>query len=180
MARNTWVQLYNDDPRGLSADGITLATFTTSAALFPPAIFPANYFKTGKLIHIRCRGVYSTTATPAYTFRLQETAGTIVTIVTGAAITMPSTVTNMAWEADLQVQCRSEGTAGTLLAQGDFTYGTAATTTTTRFFPESGTAPATATVDTTIQQTWQFEVASNTSNSANTLKGVVMEILTMN
>lgn len=180
MARNTWVQLYNDDPRGLSADGITLATFTTSAALFPAIIFPANYFKSGKLIHLRARGVYSTTATPTYTFRLQETAGTVVTIVTGAAITMPSTVTNMAWEADLQVQCRSEGVAGTLLGQGDFNYGTAATTSATRYFPESGTAPATATVDTTIQQTWAWEVACNTSSASNTVKGIILELKSIN
>lgn len=180
MARNTWVQLYNDDARGLSTDGFTLATFTTSAALFPAVVFPANYFKTGKLLHLRARGVYSTTATPAYTFRLQETAGTIVTIVTGAAITMPSTVTNMAWEADIQIQCRTEGVTGTLLAQGDFNYGTAATTSATRYFPESGTAPATATVDTTIQQTWQWEVASGTSSASNTLKGIILELKTIN
>jgi hypothetical protein len=112
MPRNTWTGLYNEDPRGLSADGLTLATFTTSAPIFPTFAFPANYFKTGRLIHLRARGIWAATGTPTYTWRLQNTVGTAVTLVTSAAVTV-SAITNQSWEIDIQVQCRTEGTSGT-------------------------------------------------------------------
>jgi hypothetical protein len=176
MARNTWVTLYNEDPRGLSADGLTLASFTTSAPVFPTVVFPAYYFKTDRLLNIHARGVYGSSATPTMTWRLQNTVGTTVTVVTSAAITLASSVTNQAWELELQIQCRSEGTTGTLLAQGDLTLGTTATAATTYFLPASGTAPATATVDTTIAQTWGIEVACSASAATNTIKGIILEL----
>jgi hypothetical protein len=64
---------------------------------------------------VKARGIWAATATPTYTFRLQNTVGTTVTLVTGAAITV-SAITNQAWELDIDVQCRSEGTTGTVEA----------------------------------------------------------------
>lgn len=180
MARNTWVTLFNDDPGGLSADGTTLASFTTSAPIFPLIVWPANYFKTGRLIHMRARGVYGSTATPTMTWRLQNTVGTTVTIVTSNAITLTSSVTNQAWEFDCQIQCRSEGSSGTLLAFGDLNLGTSATASTTFYLPASGTAPTTATVDTTKSQTWGLEVACSASAAQNTVKGIILECKSLN
>jgi hypothetical protein len=180
VARNTWVSLFNDDPRGLSADGLTLASFTTSAPVFPTIVFPANYFKTGKLLHMRARGLYGSTATPTMTWRLQNTVGTTVTVATSNAITLASSVTNQAWEFDMQIQCRSEGTSGTLFAFGDLNLGLTATTSTTYYIPASGTAPATATVDTTIAQTWGLEVACSASAAQNTVKGLILELKSVN
>lgn len=176
MARNTWVNLINDDARGLSADGLTLATFTTSAPVFPTVTFPANFFKTGKLLHLRARGIWAATATPTYTFRLQNTGGTTVTVVTSAAITV-SAITNQAWEIDIQIQCRSEGTAGTVLGFGDLNMGGV---TGVNYLPATGTAPATATVDTTIAQTWGLEIACSASSASNTVKGIILELKGIN
>lgn len=180
MARNTWVQLFNDDPRGLSASGLTLATFTTSAPVFPTVVFPANYFKTGKLLHLRARGTYGTTGSPTYTIRLQNTVGTTVTVVTSAAVTAGTTQTNMPWEVDIQIQCRTEGTSGTLWAQGDANWGLTSTTLTTFYLPAAGTAPATATVDTTIAQTWGLEFACSASSASNTVTGTILELKSIN
>jgi hypothetical protein len=55
MGRNTWQNLIYDDPRGLSADGLTLASFTTSAPIFPTFILPKNFMKTGRVINIKAR-----------------------------------------------------------------------------------------------------------------------------
>jgi hypothetical protein len=180
MARNTWVNLINDDTRGLSAAGLTLATFTTSAPVFPTVAFPANYFKSGRLLHMRARGTYATTAAPTYTFRLQNTVGTTVTLVTTSALTAGTTQTNMPWEVDIQIQCRTEGTTGTLFAMGDFNWGLTSTTQATFYLPNAGTAPATATVDTTIAQTWGLEVACGTSSASNTVTGQIMELKALN
>lgn len=172
MARNTWQNLINDDPRGLSADGLTLASFTTSAPIFPTIVLPANYLKTGRLLNLRARGIWAATATPTYTFRLQSTVGTVVTVVTSAAVTV-SALTNQMWEIDIQVQCRSEGTTGTVLAGGDLNM---AGVTGTQYLPAAGTAPATATLDTTIAQTWGLEIACSASSASNTVKGVIFEL----
>src|SRR5262245_20889965 len=181
MARNTWVQLYNEDARGLSADGLTLASFTTSAPVFPTVAFPANYFKTGRLLHFRARGEYgSSSSAPTMTWRLQNTVGTTVTLVTSAAITLTASLSNHKWEIDIQVQCRTEGTSGTLLASGDLNLSTSTTASTTYYLPVAGTANATATVDTTIAQTWGLEVACSASNASNTIKGTIMELKSIN
>lgn len=176
MGRNTWANLINDDPRGLSADGLTLASFTTSAPVFPTLVLPANYLKTGRLIHLRARGIWAATGTPTYTFRLQNTVGTVVTVVTSAAITV-SAITNQMWELDIQIQCRSEGVTGTVLAGGDLNM---AGVTGTQYLPVAGTAPATATVDTTIAQTWGVEIACSASSASNTVKGIILEVKALN
>jgi hypothetical protein len=176
MARNTWQNLANEDPRGTSQDGLTLASFTTSAPVFPVLVLPANYLKTGRIISVKAKGIWAATATPTYTFRLQNTVGTTVTIVTGAAITV-SAITNQAWELELLVQCRTEGTSGTVLAQGHLDMGGV---TGTNYLPATGTAPATATVDTTIAQTWGVEIACSASSASNTVKGVILEVTAKN
>lgn len=178
MARNTWVQLENSDPRGLSADGLTLASFTTSAPVFPVLVLPANYWKVGRLLHIRARGIWAATATPTYTFRIQNTVGTVVTVVTSAAITA-SAITNQAWILDVQIQCRSEGTTGTLLGFGDLQMGGVAAAA-PAYLPATGTAPATATVDTTIAQSLGVEIACSASSASNTVKGIILEVKSLN
>lgn len=182
-ARNTWVQLVNDDPRGNSADGISLASFTTSAAIFPAIVFPANFFKTGRKIHVRARSEWGcTTGSPTMTYRLQETAGTVVTLCTTAAISLgASAVSNQKAEWDIIVQCRTEGTSGTLLAMGEITVGCSTASISGAYYaPAVGTAATTATVDTTVQQTWQLEVACSASNASNVAKGIDLEIKSIN
>lgn len=180
MARNNWVKLYNEDVRGLGAAGLTLATFTTSAPVFPKITFPANYFKLDSLIHVRARGTYGTTGAPTYTFRLQNITGTTVTVVTSAAVTAGTTQTNMPWELDIQIACRAEGTSGALFAMGDGNWGLTSTTAASFYLPAAGTAPANATVDTTVLQEWQLEVACGTSSASNTVTGQILEIKTIN
>lgn len=177
MARNDWVQLVNSDTRGISSDGLTLASFTTSAPVFPTIALPANFLRAGRNMHLRASGIWAATATPTYTFRLQNTVGTAVTLVTSAAVTV-SALTNQSWWLDIMVQCRTEGTAGTLEAHGILH--TLGVTVITRSLPDTGTAPATATVDTTIAQTWGLEIACSASSASNTVKGVALQLLSIN
>src|SRR4051794_15784604 len=122
MPANDWVGLYNKDPRGISLDGLTLASFTTSAPVFPTFILPKNTLRSRTMFEIEARGIWAATLTPTYTFRLQNTVGTVVTIVTTAAITV-SALTNQAWALNMLVQCRTEGTTGTVEAMGDLNLG---------------------------------------------------------
>lgn len=172
MGRNTWQNLLYNDPRGMDQDALTLASFTTSAPIFPTFLIPRNTFEPKRLFNIKARGIWAATGTPTYTFRLQNTVGTTVTIVTSAAITV-SALTNQAWELDIDIQCRTDGVSGTLLAMGDVTLGGV---TGAQFLPATGSAPATATVDTTIDQTWGLEIACSASNAANTVKGLLLKV----
>jgi hypothetical protein len=46
--------------------------------------------------------------------------------------------------------------------------------------PATGTAPAAATVDTTIAQTWGLEIACSASSASNTVKGTILEVKSVN
>jgi hypothetical protein len=176
VGRNTWQNLINSDPRGLDQDGLTLASFTTSAPVFPPFIIPRNTLEPKRIFNVKARGLWSATLTPTYTFRLQNTVGTTVTLVTSAAITV-SALTNQAWEIDLDVEVRTDGTAGTLEAMGDLSMGGV---TGPIWLPATGTAPAPATVDTTIDQTWGLEVACSASSASNVVKGLLLKVRSEN
>lgn len=176
MPRNSWSAILVDqDPRGFNADGLTLASFTTSAAIFPPFILPANFWRSRGL-RLRASGIWAATATPTYTFRLQQTAPAAVTIITSAAITV-SALTNQQWGLDLKIQARSEGTAGTVEAMGSLDL---ANVTGKQWLPAAGTAPATAAIDTTQAETWQLEIACSASSASNTVKGLDLELLVLN
>jgi hypothetical protein len=176
VGRNTWQNLIYNDPRGLDQDGLTLASFTTSAPIFPAFVIPRNTFEPKRLFNIKARGLWAATGTPTYTFRLQNTVGTTVTLVTSAAITV-SALTNQAWEIDIDVQVRTDGPTGTLEAMGDLSMGGV---TGPIYLPATGTAPAPATVDTTIDQTWGLEIACSASSASNTVKGIVMKVRSEN
>jgi hypothetical protein len=180
MARNTWTQLENSDIRGLGTAGLSLATFTTAALAFPAVTFPANYFQVGRLLHWRARGLYGTTGAPTYTFSLQATAPSAVSIVTTSALTAGTTQTNMPWELDIQLECRGAGATGSLFAMGDFNWGLTTTTGASFYLPNAGTAPATATIDTTVSQTLGILVACGTSSASNTIQGQILEVKSIN
>jgi hypothetical protein len=176
-AITSWVKLVNSDVRGLGADGLSLASFTTSAPVFPAVVFDPSFFYKGRLMHLRARGLWAATGTPTYTWRLQSTAGTVVTIVTSAAITV-SALTNQPWEVDIQIRCGDSGPSGKLQAMGDLNIGGVANQPT--YLPAAGTAPADVTVDTGVAQTWQLEVACSVSNAANTILGKFLELKSIN
>jgi hypothetical protein len=56
-------------------------------------------------------------------------------------------------ELDIQIQRPTERTTGTLWAQRDVAFGLTSATNISHLLPTTGIAPATATVDTTVQQT---------------------------
>lgn len=92
------------------------------------ATIPANFWKAGKKIRIEAWGYYGTQATPV-TFnmrlRLGGVAGTIMW-ATGDQ-TPGGGLTNQAWYAKSFVTCRSTGTRGQFVSQGEWVHHTTAT-----------------------------------------------------
>lgn len=174
MARNDWAQLVNTDPRGISQDGLTLASFTTAASVFPDITLPLNFFSRDRKLWIKCRGIWAATATPTYTFSVK--VGSVV-VVTSAAITV-SALTNQSWELDVALQTRSEGTAGTLEGMGDLNMGGV---TGTQWLPATGTAPAASSaIDLTTSLALAIQIACSASSASNTVKGIMETVVAWN
>lgn len=174
MARNQWAQLVNNDPRGITQDGLTLASFTTAASIFPDITLPTNFFTSSRKLWIKARGIWAATATPTYTFSVK--VGSVV-VATSAAITV-SALTNQMWEMDIEIQTRSEGTAGTLEALGDLNL---AGVTGQQYVPAAGTAPAASgAIDLTSSLALAIQIACSASSASNTVKGISETVVAWN
>lgn len=103
---------------------VTLAA--TAKALYTPSAFPVlggQYFaRVGKKLRIRLFGKMTTAATPGNgSFNVYYGDGTDangVLLMTGAAVALSASQTNLSWEATIYVRCISIGSAGTLYCTG--------------------------------------------------------------
>jgi hypothetical protein len=111
-------------------DGPALNTFTTIVTMLPNAAIyalPANYFdKPGKMLRQRARGRISSGTSGTFTFSTIFGATAVATTPSvwtpGAIVTIVS-LTNISFELDIDLTCRSigSGTAATVLGIGRFT-----------------------------------------------------------
>jgi hypothetical protein len=125
LSQDKRFEMFVRDPLS-EADIAAVTLAATYKALYPAANFPvldANYFnRVGKRMRIRAFGKITTAATPG-NLQLALFYGTGadangVNLVASAAQTLIAAQTNLAWEAEFHVQCRSIGAAGTLFARG--------------------------------------------------------------
>ena len=165
-----------------TASGTAVANTTTETILFPNVTIPANYMQDGRTLRIRAFGQYSNTGTPTMIFGLRwgGVAGTL--LCKTAACTTPSGVTAATWDLDIIVSTRSNGSSGTLMANGTARVfaavaGTVASATgeglVTPMTNGGVVTPAAATVDLTadtalsLTVTWSAASASNTTTGLN-------------
>lgn len=156
-------------------DGGAVANTVTETIIVPNVTIPGNYLQDGRTLRAKVFGKYSTTGTPTLTFKVRwgGTSGTV--IATTAAITTPSSVTNALFDIELLITTRSNGSAGTVMANGEVTLhtGTAGSPTDAALTAGGQTAPATVSLDLTadtaftITATWGTASASNTLTSLN-------------
>ena len=113
----------------ISADIASVTLSTTDKALYPVSNFPLlggqYWVRPGKKLHIVAYGRITTGATPGnltisvYYGSGADANGTI--LVASAAIALIASQTNLTWNCDFMVHCRSIGSAGTLFGIGQFT-----------------------------------------------------------
>lgn len=124
-------QFFNDlrEPHIVSdVTAVTLAT--TAKALYPAAAFPVlggqYWARPGKKLRIRLFGRMTTGATPGNgSFNVYYGSGADATgtaIMTGTPVALVANGTNLSWEVELYVHCRSTGSAGTLFCTGKATF----------------------------------------------------------
>ena len=120
-------QFFNDlrEPH-ITTDVAAVTLAATYKALYPAAAFPvlgAGYFaRPGKKLRIRVFGRMTTAATPG-NLELAVLYGTGadnngVNICASAAVALVASGTNLSWEAEFFVHCRSIGATGTLFGTG--------------------------------------------------------------
>lgn len=112
----------------ISADITAVTLSSTDKALYPPSNFPVlggQYFaRPGKKIRIRLFGRMTTAVTPGnLTIDVYYGDGTDangVLLASSAAVALTASQTNLSWECDVEVHCRTTGSTGTLFATGMF------------------------------------------------------------
>lgn len=120
-------QFYNDlrEPF-ISVDQAAVTLAATAKALYPAGAFPVlggqYWARVGKKMRIRLFGRMTTGATPGngsfnvYYGTGADANGTL--LMTGTPVALVANGTNLSWECEIFVHCRSTGSAGTLFVTG--------------------------------------------------------------
>lgn len=177
MSRQFWAETVS----WATASGSPVANTTTETILFPNVTIPANYMQDGRLLKVTALGQYSTTATPTGQILLRwgGVAGTL--ICKTVAVTLGSGVTAAMWSAEIWVQTRSNGSAGTVMGNGIASFGSALTQavgsatgagSTTHLSNGGVLTPATATLDLTADTALSLTWVWGTSSANNTVTGL--------
>jgi hypothetical protein len=133
---------------GVDITAVTLAA--TNKALYPASNFPllgGQYFaRVGKKLRIRVFGRITTALTPGnLTLGLLYGTGADangVVLASSAAIALIASQTNLSWQAEFFVHCRSIGSAGTLFVTGSAKFNPAVIASTAQPILIPASAPA--------------------------------------
>jgi hypothetical protein len=161
--------------------GTAVASTAVETIIFPNITIPANYLQDGRCLRLRIFGQYSTTGTPTLIFGLRwgGVAGTL--LCKTAACTTPSGVTAACWDLDIIIQTRSNGSTGTLMANGTARLfaavaGTVASATgeglVTPMTAGGVVTPAAVTCDLTADTALAITATWSASSASNTLTGL--------
>lgn len=144
-------------------------------AHLPPDFWLPTPGQVGRGIRIKAAGILSSTATPTYTFTIRAGAAgsTTTAILLGtAAITTGSGVSNQYWELEGDVILTALGAAGTnstVRGHGQFRSGGVAAPYIYPAWGGAATPGTVATVDTTITNYINFNIACSASSASNTV-----------
>lgn len=182
-------QFFNEAILWVTASGVAVANSTTETILTPNVTVPANYLQGERNLEIVAMGVYSTTSAPTMTFSLRwgGVAGTVLT--KSGALVGASSITSGLWNLYILMQTRSNGSTGTVMANGwamlhTATAGTAGSATGA---PAVGpmtvagqTVPAVATVDLTADTALALTITWGTASASNTIQLLNYSIRSLN
>lgn len=167
-----------------NVSAVTLAA--TNKALYPVANIPAmgkDYWWVGKKIRIRAFGQITTGATPGNltvaVFYGTGADANGVSVVASAAQTLIANQTNLSWQADIYVSCRSIGATGTLMGTGIFEINSAVIAAEQFMLPASAPAVSSA-CDLTVASNVLTLQALRSGSTAETMQVVDLDIYALN
>lgn len=168
MSSNSWNQTLITS----QVDGTALTNTTTATSLLPGAakfVLPANLFQIGTKLRVKAAGKISTAAAGPGTFTLDLRFGSVVVFNGGASGTLATSASNVTWDLEMDLICRSIGasTSATMLGNGRLITAALSTSTPIQLLPATSPAAGTG-FDSTASQTvdlfgtWSVASASNT------------------
>jgi hypothetical protein len=154
------------------ASSVTL----TDVSPVPQTIVPANGLTPGAILRLTSFGVFSTTGTPTLLLGFYWGGVAGVALAATLANATGSGVANVPWRLELDVICRTAGSAGTVMCQGKAFIGTSVSAWAVAPLPQI--ALATVAVDTTAAKAVTVGAQWGTNSASNTLtchSGVILE-----
>lgn len=123
---------------------------------------PANFFVAGKTLRIRIGGIYSTPAiaTPSVTVKVKYGSTVLATVTTTSLL---SGASNLEFDGEVAITCRTTGATGTVVAHGDIEYATGVAGTIA--VDPLNNAGAATTIDTTASALVDITVTWDTATS---------------
>lgn len=170
-----------------TAAGVTQASFTTEQqfnttatmgvqASLPPSFWLPNQNAVGRGIKIVARGILASTASPTYTFTVRGGAAANVAstpIIAGtAAITTIAAATTSIWTFEADCILKTIGAAGgnsTLTSVGQVTCDGLLATANCAAYGAAVSPGTVATLDTSITNFINFNIACSASSASNTI-----------
>lgn len=180
-------QFYNDLLKPHSSANVAAVTLAaTNKALYPVANIPAmgkDYWWVGKKVTLRAFGQITTAATPGNltvaVFYGTGADANGVSVVASAALTLVANQTNIPWQMEVWIHCRSIGTAGTLFGTGQLDVGAAVVASGGGFMPASAPV-ASGSVDLTVAGNILSLQALRSGSTAETMQVVDLDVIALN
>jgi hypothetical protein len=146
---------------------VTVGNTGTETSLMPAGIgsltIPANFLIPGKTLRVKLKGYYSTTTVPGNVTANFKLGGT--TVVTTGADAAVGSLTNLFWEAEVDVTCVTVGSSGTAWIQGKVLLEVAALGCDVNGMTNTTTTTLNTTTGLAIDFTWTW----GTANASNTI-----------
>lgn len=148
----------------------TVANTGTESTLIGSGVgsltLPANSLTPGRSVRLTARGLLSSAAVPG-TLTIALKLGSTGIVTTGAQ-TPTALLTDLFWECEVLLTCRTTGATGTVIAQGSFRYFAAAVGAITGW---EMIDTSTVTVDTTASKSIDLTADWLTADASNSIRG---------
>lgn len=158
----------------------TVANTVTETSIIGTGVgtltLPASFFVAGKTVRITIAGVYSTVAVTGDTVTVKIKYGSTV-LVSKATTSLVTGGTNLAWEAEVLITCRTTGASGTVQVGGGLTYQIAGAV---AVYDEFNNGAATSTLNTTTSNLLDITVTHSAADAANSIKSLVSSFEVLN
>lgn len=138
---------------------------------------PANYFQIGKTLRLRVGGIYSTpiASTPSVLIKVKLSATTIATVTTTGLL---SGASNLEFDGEVAITCRSTGASGTVMVHGDIEYATGVGGTIS--VDPLNNVGATTVIDTTASKLLDVTVTWDTNTTTRIIKSTIALLESLN
>lgn len=180
MSSNSWNQTLITS----QTDGSALTNTTTATSILPGAakfVLPSNLFQIGTKLRVKASGRVSTAAATPGTLTFDVRFGSVIVFNGGASGTVATSASNVTWDLEAELTCRSIGasTSATMIGTGRLITAALSTSTPIMLLPASSPAAGTG-FDSTASQTVDLFATWSVASASNTITCHAYELILCN